>query len=328
MKVGDLVTIGCDHPYWGTSFGKHCWKLVNLSQSGETVCLQAIEDTEIMPIGGRKPSVYLKGKHFCWNAKDIIPWVEPKKALSVGNIVTLTLYQDGQKWIKAFGNGRLFQINTINCIIDSMAKLVPLYGSIDWNGDKDFYNKKSPFLWPINSIKFVADSKATLPDRYKRIDWNCLASIGKTKEKVMKKKGPLSAEFTYRINQGQLGGRKMVPLRISKDGHFAFFHGVGKDVRVHSTHLTKLTPQLLKQSAVSKEAESMDELHIVADTLITTENMIRIEKLKQDLMRRSETNKAEVFAIKTGTKADTPINWTAWLGWVLAIATTAALILK
>jgi hypothetical protein len=144
----------------------------------------------------------------------------------------------------------------------------------------------------------------------------------KKRKKRKRKKGGIVMIKRYRINQGQLGGRVLESTRVSKCGSFVFFPHLDREVRVHTKHLTELTEANFVDTTSKGEEKAMSELRATAFGYVTAKNVKRIENLKRELLERTDTNVAEVTAIRQGTRLDrdkTPkVSW--WTPERIALA--------
>jgi len=125
----------------------------------------------------------------------------------------------------------------------------------------------------------------------------------------------LSVETAYHVTNGILKGYVLKPHRVSKCGSYGFFYDPmepvrDKEIRIHSKHLSTREPERVIAKVQGEEKERMAALHATAHSFVSSENLVRIENLQQDLESRIETNMAEVHALRQGTRiGETPL-WT------------------
>lgn len=116
----------------------------------------------------------------------------------------------------------------------------------------------------------------------------------------------LNVETAYHVTNGVLKGYVLKPHRVSRCGSYGFFYdpmdrATLKEVRIHSKHLSTKEPERTIGMVEAEDTKAMAGLHIVAHSYVSSDNIKRIAALEAELKQRTETNMAEVKAIRQGT---------------------------
>ena len=149
---------------------------------------------------------------------------------------------------------------------------------------------KPPIKEPVVSAPIITKATVKVVKKHK-----------KSKKRKVRKKGMLTMTKKYRVHKGELGGRVMESSNVSKCGTFVFFDHLDKRIRVHTKHLTELTEENFVDTTAKGNEDKMSELRSTAFGYVTSKNVKRIEALKLQLLERTDTNIAEITAIRQGT---------------------------
>lgn len=172
--------------------------------------------------------------------------------------------------------------------------------SIKWDNQK---HESSQFNWSITKVGKVY---VPLPIGKKGVPLaiaNKIIIAKKAKSKPKKEAKSLIMN-QYRINKGRLGGRTLIPSRESKCGEFKFFEHNDSSIRVHNKHLTEISEENFINTTKKGVDKAMSELRATAFGYVDSESIKRITALRIALLSRTDTNVAEVHAIKQGTGLD------------------------